>query len=49
MDETPARVVDEGRRSRYQERVVRRNSSGARVLEEVRFRGKRTALVFKSA
>jgi hypothetical protein len=48
IDQTQARIVNEGRRSRYQERVVRQES-GTRVLEEVRFRGKTTALVFKSA
>jgi hypothetical protein len=49
LDETPARLVDQGTRSSYQERVIRQEPSGAHVLESVRLRGESTALVFKTA
>jgi hypothetical protein len=49
MDTTQAKLVKEATKARYQERITRREPSGAPLLEQLQFRGKRTALVFKNA
>ena len=48
VDEAKAKVVQEATRSEDQSMLTRKAKSGDRVLEELRVRGEKTAVVFSS-
>jgi hypothetical protein len=48
VEEAKAKIVDQATRAEEQSMVTRKAQSGAPILEELRVRGERTALMFTS-